>query len=1123
MSEDRPGKGIDGASRPLDTRQALLQRLRRAAAAPPVAIDRVADRQHPPLSFGQERMWFLEQLEPDSPAYRSQRALRLRGSLEPRLLDATVSLIVQRHDVLRASFASLDGHPTQTIAPEAAVQVPLVDLSGLPSDQREAEALRLGVENGLAPFDLARGPLYHPLLVRLAPDDHILFWAVHHIAFDDWSMGVLLAEFDQAYHALSHGRCPSLSPLPIQYGDYAAWQRRRLQDEDLARQLEHWKQHLAGDLPVLELPIDYPRPAQPSSRGAQESMHLDADVSQALGELGSAHGCTLFMTLLAAYGVLLSRHTGLEDVVIGVPVAGRQMLETEGLLGFFVNTLALRLDLTGTPTFLELMAQVRETCLSAYANQELPFERLVAELQPARTLSRSPVFQAMFQLRNVPRPRVRAEGLRVEQYDYDPGVARFELATSVTPQPSGLSLVANYSTDLFQAHTLHRLCSHFATLLRGVLARPEAGIWDLPIMEEKERHQILVEWNDTAVDFGDKALVVQSFEDQVRRRPEAVALIYEGETVTYADLNRRANRLAHRLQALGVGPEVPVVVLMERCTDLVVALLGVLKAGGVYLPVAPVWPLERLRFLLSDTRAEVIVTVAEHQALASRLHSQVLPLTGDDGLADETDVNPPCRVTRDNLAYLIYTSGSTGRPKGVMISHQAIADHCRAVAHLFPLDESDCILQFMPPTFDPSLEQILGPLTVGARIVLPDTRRWRVSDYLPQIFEHGITHLHITPVFWRQLLEDWAQGPERLTGMPLRRINLGGDVMPPDTLRKWRELPLDHIRLMNACGPTETTIKAMAVYLPPDFGAEGPVLRVPIGRPLANRTMYVLDRRGRPTPIGVPGELYIGGYGLARGYLNQPELTAERFLPNPFSDDPTSRLFRTGDLVRWLPDGNLDILGRLDQQVKVRGFRIELGEVEAALLDPPEVTQAVAAVWGEPGTERTLVGYLVPAPGTSPTVTKLRQSLAQRLPDYMIPSSFVFLKHLPLNSSGKVDREALPPPEQTRPALEVGYEPPRTPVEELVADAFGQVLGLDRVGVHDSFFDLGGHSLAAVRVMLRIRKDIGLELPLRTLFETPTVAGLSRELTRELMAQTEEGELADLLDTVEASEGDPVL
>ncbi|HEX7318160.1 MAG TPA: amino acid adenylation domain-containing protein, partial [Pyrinomonadaceae bacterium] len=1058
--------------------------LRGGASAQTDAIEAVArEGVGVPLSFAQQRLWFLDQLEPGGSIYNIPTAVRLSGRLDEAALARALSEVVRRHEVLRTTFMDEGGSPVQFVNEAAPVSLPLTDLTALVAVDQENEAHRIFNEETRRPFDLTSGPLLRARLVKLGEREHVLVIVAHHIVTDGWSTAILVREATALYDAFSSGHPSPLAELPIQYADFAAWQRKRLTGELLDAKLSYWKQHLAGAPPVLELPTDRPRPAVQSRRGAIERFALDAGLSRALKALSRAEGTTLFMTLLAGFKVLLSRYSGQEEVVVGTPIAGREQLETEGLVGFFINALALRTDLSGDPTFRGLLGRVREVTLGAYAHQEVPFDLVVEELQPERSLSRSPIFQVIFALQNMPRESIELPELQLSSLEPEMGAVEFDINFVMSEADDRINGRVEYSTDLFDAQTISRLLAHFELLLAAVVSDPEQRISTLPLLTEDERHTSLVEWNNTQVDYGGPRCLHQLFKEQAARTPEAVALAYEGEQLTYGELNERADSLARLLSMKGVGPDVVVGLLMERSVEMVVSILAVLKAGGAYLPLDPLYPAERLRFMVEDASVSLLLT---HEHLRHSLPEQgagvVFVSRGCADIAqvdDEVDDKADVEASPDNIAYVIYTSGSTGRPKGVMVSHRSISNRLLWALEACPLTADDRVLQKTPFTFDASVWEIFVPLLSGARLVVARPEGHRDSAYLVEtVINEQITVLQLVPSMLRVFLQE----PRAEECGSLRHVFCGGEELRAEDRDAFYERLC--ARLHNLYGPTEASIDATHWECEP-----GVVGTVPVGRPIANVRVYVLDSHQRPVPVGAPGELHIGGAGLARGYLNRPALTAEKFIPDPFGVEPGARLYKTGDLARYRPDGRIEYMGRADQQVKVRGFRIELGEIEAALCAHDAVRQALVATQDSPNGDRRLVAYAVCNEGEQLSGGELRAHLQGRLPEYMVPASFVLLDEMPALPNGKIDRRALSLMHIAGTSTATEYVAPRTPVEEMLCALWAELLGVERVGTGDNFFELGGHSLLATRAISRIRESFEVSVALRPLFESPTVAG----------------------------------
>jgi amino acid adenylation domain-containing protein/non-ribosomal peptide synthase protein (TIGR01720 family) len=1043
-----------------------------------------------PLSFAQQRLWFLDQLEPGNAFYNVGAAVRLTGRLNVAALSAGLAEVVRRHETLRTTFAEMDGQPRQVIA--ATLDVPLVieELGALPAWEREPEVRRRATLELQRPFELARGPLLRLKLLRLGDDEHVALVTMHHIVSDGWSSGVLIKEMATLYQSFNAAAPSPLPELRLQYADYAAWQREWLRGEVLEQELHYWTKQLSGAPAVLELPSDRPRPSVVSFRGAKRHFVIRDTLSAALKELSQRESATLFMTLLAAFNVLLHRYMQQADIVVGTPIAGRGHAETEGLIGFFVNTLVLRTDLSANPSFRRLLSRVREVTLGAYAHQDVPFEMLVERLQPARSLSHAPLFQVALTLQNAPAAALEAHDLVISPLEVESGTAKFDLLLTLQDTEQGLRAFFEYSTDLFDAATIERMSAHFLNLLEGIVADPEESIAELPLLAATEQAQLLHEWNDAGTRFTPRLCLHQLFEAQAARTPDRVALTFEQEQLTYAQLNARANRLARYLRRAGVKPETLVGIYLEPSVEMVLGILGILKAGGAYVPLNPSHPRERLAFVLEDARIEVALTV---EKLAGELPQaagvRVLLDANRKAIAEESDENLEHRTTPDNLAYVIYTSGSTGEPKGVQVTHANVARLFDATEAWFSFDERDVWTLFHSYAFDFSVWELWGALLYGGRLVV--VSYW-VSRSPEAFFElvcgERVTVLNQTPSAFRQFIQTALAASTDLQPQ-LRAVIFGGEALELKSLKPWVERFGDaQPQLVNMYGITETTVHVTYQRLTAEH-----ILSAPgslIGRPIPDLQVYVLDGLLQLLPVGVPGEMYVGGDGLARGYLNRPELNAERFIVNPFSAQSGARLYRTGDFARYRADGVLEYLGRIDHQVKVRGFRIELGEIEAALVTHAAIDGAVVMAVNEASGTKSLVAYLVASAESEPSVSELHGFLKDKLPEYMIPHSFIMLDCLPLTTNGKVDRQALLTLDRTRAGAIGGFVAAQTSLEQSLAKIWSEVLGLEKIGVHDNFFELGGDSILSIQIVSRARQA-GLQLTPKHLFQHQTIAELT--------------------------------
>jgi amino acid adenylation domain-containing protein len=1041
-----------------------------------------------PLSFAQQRLWFLDQFQPGSPFYNIPTAVRFKGALNSPALEQGLTEICRRHEVLRTTFPSVDGDPVQRVSEIEPIRMTLADFGAVAADMREAMAESLIAREAQRAFDLARGPLIRATVLRLDEQDYVFLLTIHHIVTDGWSLRILMQELAKLYEACRAGQGSPLSELPIQYADFASWQREWLQGEVLEGQLKYWKEQFADATAALALPSDRPHPAVQSFRGASQSVLLPERLLGPLKLLGRKQGVTLFMTVLAAFQTLLHRYSGQDDITVGTPVAGRNRAETSGLIGLFANTLVMRVNVTGNPSFIELLSQVREVALNAYMHQDLPFEKLVEVLQPERALSHNPLFQVLLALHNISMSPVDLPDLSLRQLKPDTLTARFDLSLDLHETPAGLLGSIEYSTDLFEASTITRMMGNFENLLAAIAERPERPVSFLPLLTQSELQYLTTSWSGSRIESweGRDSALHELFEAQAERIPDAVAAGYEDEQVSFACLNRRANQLARHLNDAGVSQESLVGVYIERSLEMLTSLLGVLKAGGAYLPIDPIYPPDRVAFMLEDARARVLVTGGTTAQGLTESRVRVVSMDADwDAISTRSDLNPANMVTPANLAYVIYTSGSTGNPKGVQVSHGSAVHLLKTTGPAFDFSEEDvwsCAHSF---SFDFSVWELWTPLIHGSRLmIVPRQVSQSTESFCRLIDRDQVTVLNQTPTAINSLVQHRQDGAERGRHPALRLVICGGEALGRELSQR---LSSWGVPVWNFYGPTEATVWAAAGRVDSEAAYEG---YVPIGRPLADTRLLSVDTYMQPVPLGAPGELCIGGEGVARGYLNRPELTAEKFVPDPFAAAAGERLYRTGDLVRFLANGDTEFVGRTDNQVKLRGFRIELGEIEAALGQYPGVIESVVTTHEDRAKGRILVAYLVTDQEGLPAAGEIRSFLKKRLPVYMVPSAYVVLEEFPLTANGKLDRKRLPKPEQDRLSPQGAVATPARPEEEILAGIFAQVLGIDEVGVDDNFFDLGGHSLLATQAISRVRQAFGVELELRRLFETPTVRGL---------------------------------
>jgi len=1071
------------------------------------ALKPVSREREIPLSFQQERLWFLMQLEPENVAYNLPGfTFRLQGVLDEDALQKSLNEIIRRHEILRTTFKAVDGKPVQLIKPDASIVFKNIDLSQEPKHVRAERALNVVVSEVKNQFDLENGPLVRALLIRLNKDEHILTLPIHHIISDGWSFGVLMQELSKLYDACCMRQTKRLPGLRIQYADFAAWQRDLLQGDFLEGLLSYWKEQLGDDLPTLQLPTDRPRPSVQKYIGAKEVFTLSSNFTAGIKKLCRREEVTPYMILLAAFKTLLHRYTGQADFAVGSPIANRNRAELKGLIGFFVNNLVLRTDLSGNPRFVDLLKRVRKVTLGAYDHQDLPFEKIVEAVKPVRDMSYPPLFQVMFVLQNIPRISATLSGMTLTPLAIDAGTSMFDLTLFMWEEEDGLVGKFEYNTDLFDAKTIERMAGHFSILLSAILSDPDQRIKQLPLLTKNERHQLIGEWNATERNYPQNKTLVQLFEEQVDRSPEAVAVEYEGRQLTYRELNSRANQLAHHLIALGIGPEVMVGLYMERSLEMVIGIYGIIKAGGAYVPLDPEYPSDRVAFMIEDTDVPVLLTQEKLLVSLPEQRAKVICLdSGWNPIAGGSTENPHGESAPGNLAYVIYTSGSTGRPKGVMNEHQGIVNRLLWMQEEYQLTSADRVLQKTPYSFDVSVWEFFWPLQTGASLILAKPGGHRDGAYLTElIIDKKITTLHFVPSMLRIFLEE--ADVERCTS--IKRVICSGEALPFDLQKCFFERL--NTELHNLYGPTEAAVDV--TYWACRSNSDCDI--VPIGYPVANTQMYILDSNLSPVPIGCTGELHIGGVQVARGYLKRPELTAEKFIPDPFSDDPAARLYKTGDLARYFPDGSIEYLGRIDFQVKIRGLRVELGEIEVRLAELEALKKFIVVVREDRPGDQRLVAYYVLKPGFEALISDWRNYLRTKLPDYMVPQHFVELESIPLSPNGKVDRKALPKPEVDQVSKKT-YEAPRSETEQKVAAVWQEVLNLDKIGVEDNFFDLGGHSLLMVRAHRKLKDIVDKDITMVNLFQYPTINALSNFLSSDGIDQSSFDQLSKMVEKQE--------
>jgi amino acid adenylation domain-containing protein len=1051
-------------------------------------IQRVTYRENLPLSFAQQRLWFLDKLESHNPAYNIVVGFRMDGDLNQEALHQSLQDIVNRHEILRTNFSQDNyGNPIQIVHQSNQVQLFATDLSHISESKREKQLQEIVTRQALEPFNLETDSLLRLYLYKLEEHTHAFVAVMHHIISDAWSFGIMVKELTQSYTTFCQGKTPSLPPLSLQYADFAYWQRTTFAQTQLQQQLEYWKQELSGDIQPLELPTDYPRPAIASYQGKEISFVVESQHYQAFKKLCESHSTTLFMGLLAVFKTLLMRYSGQCDILVGTPIANRNHRQTEDLIGFFVNTLVIRSDLSHNPSFTDLLAQIKEKTLQAYTHQDIPFEKLVEELQPERNLGYNPLFQVMFVLQNTPIGNLELPSLSLTPLEMESTTVKFDLSLSMSETEKGLEGIWEYNTDLFDSGTITRMIEHFQTLLAGIVSNAGSNLQELPLLTKTEQDKLLREWNNTYTGDLQNSSVHQWFETQVEKTPDAVAIVWEEKQFTYRELNTKANQLAHYLQSLGVKPEMLVGIYVERSLDMVVGLLGILKAGGAYLPLDPSYPQERNSFILGDSQVSVLLT---QQKLIAQLPMHPRYLVCLDAnwetISRHSRENPNCQVEPENLAYMIYTSGSTGKPKGVLIQHQALVNYTEARMIECELSNGDKALQFASIGFDGAVAEIFSTLVSGATLVLrTDEMLSSISTFVQKCRDYKLTVVELPTAYWHQLTFELGKGNLELPPS-LKVIVIAGEKAIPEQVSLWKKTVGAYPRLINDYGPTEATVSATSCNLSELNLTALHGREVPIGKPLQNYQAYLLDKSLQPVPIGVIGELYLGGVGLARGYSNKANLTADKFIPNPFSEKLGSRIYKTGDLGRYFNDGKIEYFGRVDDQVKLRGFRIELGEVETALKQHSQVRETLVTIREDEPGNKQLVAYIIPHENT-PNSIILRQFLKEKLPIYMVPGVFVILDSLPLTPNGKVDRKALPAPILDNCLHSRNAIPPRTALEYQLVQIWEAVLKIKPISVTDNFFELGGHSLLAICLITEIEKQLGYTIPVASFFQEITI------------------------------------
>ncbi len=1085
----------------------LLQSLFRAAAMSSRESIQPRSLSGPaPLSASQQQMWFINQLYPDSPVYNAYRAFYIRGQLDLAVLRDSIHEIVRRQDALRTVFYLKEDVPIQVVQPDMDFDFSLKDLSGndiphaLSGDQfgidlnspKHKQLNELLVAEACKTFDLQQGPCLRVSVFKLNEKEYCFQLVMHHIVCDGWSLSVFFSELASLYEAFSHGRVSTLEALPVQYNDYAVWQQEWLQSDAVGPHVDYWMDHLQGYPRNLNMPANYRRPSVQSFRGSTENFIVPEQLTDRLKKFSSQEGATLFMTLLAAYQVLLYRYSGQTDIVTGSPIASRNHPETHDMIGCFINTLALRTDLTGSPGFRELLSRVRVMTLDAYAHQDLPFQVLVEKVQSSRDMTFSPLFQTSFVLQNTPELVREFAGLTFKLLNVDNETAKYDLTLAMTEDEGRLTGEFEYSVDLFDAGTVRNLIQHFQMLLESILADPDRPVSELSFLTEDEKHRQLVEWNDTGTDYPGNKCIRELFEEQVQRTPDSTAVIFDGQELSYGELNGKANQLAHYLKSQGVEPEVLVGICIERSLDMVIGILAILKAGGAYVPLDPDYPKERLHFMLEDTGVTLLLTKSTQSKELPESKAHMICMDTDWKMIEQEKKDNPFIVnSAEHLAYVMYTSGSTGTPKGISVLHRGVV---RLVyqPNYVDISPKDVFLQFAPITFDASTFEIWGSLLNGAKLIISPPGKLSLEKLGQVIQKYQVSTLWLSAGLFHLMTD------ERIDDLKsVRNLLAGGDVLSVSHVRRFLE-KTENCKLINGYGPTENTTFTCC-YTVTDAEKLGD--SVPIGRPVSDTRVYILDAHLQPLPIGVSGELYIGGDGLAREYYNRPELTYEKFIPNPFSKKTGARLYISGDKARYLPDGNIEFIGRIDNQVKVRGYRIEPGEIESVLVRHPEVTGALVIAREENDGEKRLVSYVLVKDKSKDITGELRNVLKKNLPDYMVPSAFVLMEAFPLSPNGKIDRQALPDPSAGRTDQERSFSPYQSLQEAKLIKIWREIFKREDIGRDDDFFDLGGHSLLAMRLIAWVRRDLQVELSIHNVFEFSTIADLAKIIYRESQKQ----------------------